>query len=106
MLAYLAEPTEVTRIASAIQQCSYLGGKRPEISRIVLHRLTHPPVVGLPVAVHQQNRSAGIGQTDFPRSSGPTAIVLEVNLVKTWKALVDRCLERPERPISINPKTL
>lgn len=33
-------------------------------------------------------------------------LVLEVNLVKTWKALVDRYLDRAEKPFSIDPKTL
>lgn len=33
-------------------------------------------------------------------------MVLEANLAKTWKALVDRYLDGAEKPFSIDPKTL
>ena len=33
-------------------------------------------------------------------------LVIESNLVETWKALLDRYLQRAEKPFSINPETL
>ena len=43
---------------------------------------------------------------EFSEERWADRLVFEVNLVKTWKALVDRYLDRTEKPFSINPKTL
>lgn len=42
----------------------------------------------------------------LPEERWADRLVVEVNLVKAWKALVDRYLQRAEKPFSVDPETL
>ena len=57
-----------------------------------------------PVVDWQWNR--GDWSEELPDERWADRLVIETNLVETWKALVDRYLQRAEKPFSIDPETL
>ena len=50
--------------------------------------------------------SRGDWSDELPEERWADRSVLETNLIKTWKALLDRYLQRAEKPFSVDPATL
>lgn len=61
-------------------------------------------VLPRPVVDLQWNR--GDWSDGSPEERWTDRLVIEVNLVKAWKALIDRYMQRAEKPFSVDPKTL
>ena len=57
-----------------------------------------------PVVDWQWNRGSWSEELDEERWAD--RLVIETNLVKTWRALISRYLQRAEKPFSIDPETL
>ena len=60
----------------------------------------------LPRPVVDWQWSRGDWSEDLADERWADRLVIETNLVETWKALVDRYLQRAEKPFSIDPETL
>ena len=61
-------------------------------------------VLPRPVVDWQWNR--GDWSEELPEERWADRLVIETNIVKSWKALVDRYLQRAEKPFSVAPETL
>ena len=57
-----------------------------------------------PVVDWQWHR--GNWSEDLPEERWADRLVIEANLVKVWKALMDRYMQRAEKPFSVDPETL
>ena len=60
----------------------------------------------LPRPVVDWQWSRGDWSEDLPEERWADRLVIEANLVKAWRALVGRYMQRAETPFSINPETL
>ena len=60
----------------------------------------------LPRPVVDLQWSRGDWSEILPEERWSDRLVIEVNLVKAWNALVDRYMQRTEKPFSVDPKTL
>ena len=60
----------------------------------------------LPRPVVDWQWSRGIWSEELADERWGDRLVIESNLVETWKALVDRYMQRAEKPFSVDPETL
>ena len=84
-----------------------VGGRLAPTRAAVLLFGTDPTfrqVLPRPVVDWQWTR--GDWSEELPEERWTDRLVIESNLVKTWKALVDRYLQRAEKPFSLDPETL
>ena len=84
-----------------------VGGRPSPTRAAVLLFGTDPTfrqVLPRPVVDWQWTR--GDWSEELPEERWTDRLVIESNLVKTWKALVDRYLQRAEKPFSLDPETL
>ena len=84
-----------------------VGGRPSPTRAAVLLFGTDPTfrqVLPRPVVDWQWTR--GNWSEELPEERWTDRLVIESNLVKAWKALVDRYLQRAEKPFSLDPETL
>ncbi len=60
----------------------------------------------LPRPVVDWQWSRGDWSEELPEERWADRLVIETNLVETWKTLVERYLQRAEKPFSVDPETL
>ncbi len=83
-------------------------GKRPLPTRAAVLLFGADPALRqiLPRPVVDWQWSRGDWSEDLPEERWADRLVIEANLMKAWRALVDRYLHRAERPFSVDPETL
>ena len=83
-------------------------GKRPLPTRAAVLLFGADPTFRqiLPRPVVDWQWSRGDWSEDLPEERWADRLVIEANLVKAWRALVDRYMQRAEKPFSVDPETL